>query len=444
MPFGRGGYNNGLLGPGPGFRERLMRQQVQDMPGRNNANGCETFFGPSGSEETHPRNHFTDFPSNDVFSHPSDKFRAKLSPDPEDFVPVVGRLCQTVGSQRATKGAGKWTSLTMSIVDKFNSSQQPREMILQKIDLWKEMYRALRTEFDCGICVFGSTFNGFGNDTSDIDMCLFPHDMFNDSKAFLSQARRILNKECRNFIKGGIELVPAKVPILKFFDREGRLEVDISVNNPTSIRNTHLLYCYSQADYRLRPMVVAVKFWAKSHNINEARLMTLSSYTITLMVIHYLQAGVTPPVLPCLQRSYSEVFHPNSDIFRLNYGQDLPQYKSQSIQSVGELLAGFFKYYSSQGKFNPSRDVGSVRLGCVLDAETCARYAKENKLGPGQWNAKLLLEEPFDRTNAARSVINAGKWKDIQQVFDATARRLKGNVNKVTLEELASDSVFRR
>ena len=105
MPFGRGGYNNGLLGPGPGFRERLMRQQVQDMPGRNNANGCETFFGPSGSEETHPRNHFTDFPSNDVFSHPSDKFRAKLSPDPEDFVPVVGRLCQTVGSQRATKGS---------------------------------------------------------------------------------------------------------------------------------------------------------------------------------------------------------------------------------------------------------------------------------------------------------------------------------------------------
>ena len=79
-----------------------------------------------------------------------------------------------------------------------------------------------------------------------------------------------------------------------------------------------------------------------------------------------------------------------------------------------------------------------------MDAETCARYAKENKLGPGQWNAKLLLEEPFDRTNAARSVINAGKWKDIQQVFDATARRLKGNVNKVTLEELALDSVFRR
>ena len=36
------------------------------------------------------------------------------------------------------------------------------------------------------------------------------------------------------------------MPILKFFDRHGGLEVDLSVNNPTSIRNTHMLFCYSQ------------------------------------------------------------------------------------------------------------------------------------------------------------------------------------------------------
>merc|ERR1711874_542310 len=139
-----------------------------------------------------------------------------------------------------------------------------------------------------------------------------------------------------------------------------------------------------------------------SHEINEARLMTLSSYTITLMVIHYLQAGVTPQVLPCLHQTCSEIFHSDSEIFRLSYTQNLPQYQSLNNQSVGELLSGFFHYYSSHGDFNPSRDVGSVRLGRVLDVESCARYAKENKLGPGQWKAKLLMEEPFDRTNAAR------------------------------------------
>ena len=57
-----------------------------------------------------------------------------------------------------------------------------------------------------------------------------------------------------------------QVPILKFFDRAGGLEVilidqirhqhnlftqvDLSVNNPTSIRNTHLLFCYSQVGKR--------------------------------------------------------------------------------------------------------------------------------------------------------------------------------------------------
>ena len=39
-----------------------------------------------------------------------------------------------------------------------------------------------------------------------------------------------------------------------------------------------------------------MKLWAKHHGINEARNQTLSSYTLTLMMIHYLQAGVRPQV----------------------------------------------------------------------------------------------------------------------------------------------------
>jgi DNA polymerase sigma len=43
-----------------------------------------------------------------------------------------------------------------------------------------------------------------------------------------------------------MDLIPAKVPILKLYDNYGRIEVDISCNNPLSINNTHLLFCYSQ------------------------------------------------------------------------------------------------------------------------------------------------------------------------------------------------------
>ena len=112
----------------------------------------------------------------------------------------------------------------------------------------------------------------------------------------------------------------------------------------SSSQPTHLLYCYSQLDYRVRPLVLAVKLWAKKNNINEARFQTLSSYTLSLMMIHYLQTGVSPPVLPCLQRTHSNIFNPNSDIFNLPY--NVPQYKSDNKDSIGKLFVGFFQYFS--------------------------------------------------------------------------------------------------
>lgn len=42
-------------------------------------------------------------------------------------------------------------------------------------------------------------------------------------------------------------LIQAKVPILRFKDSLHLLEVDLNFNNCVGIRNTHLLYCYSQS-----------------------------------------------------------------------------------------------------------------------------------------------------------------------------------------------------
>ena len=182
-----------------------------------------------------------------------------------------------------------------------------------------------------------------------------------------------------------------------------------------SIRNTHLLYCYSQTDYRVRPLVLAIKLWAKDHKINEARFQTLSSYTLTLMTLHYLQCGVSPPVIPCLHRLNPQMFNPNSDIFSLPY-TPLP-FSSSNKMSLGELMVGFFRYYSDSGSFDTTRDVGSIRCGSVLDASDCERFARQHKLSPGQWSARLLLEEPFDRTNAARAVCNDQRWRLVKDTF---------------------------
>lgn len=86
-----------------------------------------------------------------------------------------------------------------------------------------------------------------------------------------------------------VELIQAKVPILKFSDSNRYLEVDLNCNNSVGIRNTHLLRCYGNMDWRVRPLVVLVKLWARQHHINDAKNMTISSYSLSLMVIHFLQ-----------------------------------------------------------------------------------------------------------------------------------------------------------
>lgn len=80
----------------------------------------------------------------------------------------------------------------------------------------------------------------------------------------------------------------AKVPLLKFYHSCG-VDVDINYNNCVGIHNTHLLHCYAKADWRVQPLVLVVKLWAQVHCINDARNMTISSYSLALMVIHFLQ-----------------------------------------------------------------------------------------------------------------------------------------------------------
>ena len=58
-------------------------------------------------------------------------------------------------------------------------------------------------------------------------------------------------------------------------------------------------------DKRVAPLVMFIKKWAKFQNINSAKDRTISSYALTLMVLHYLQYGIKGhPVVPSLQKLY--------------------------------------------------------------------------------------------------------------------------------------------
>jgi hypothetical protein len=52
---------------------------------------------------------------------------------------------------------------------------------------------------------------------------------------------------------------------------------------------SEMMTFYISDDWRVSPLIMIVKKWAKRHGINDASQGTLSSYSIAMMVLHYLQ-----------------------------------------------------------------------------------------------------------------------------------------------------------
>ncbi|KAK3927819.1 Poly(A) RNA polymerase gld-2-like protein A [Frankliniella fusca] len=307
-----------------------------------------------------------------------------------------------------------WDEVSGAMWDKFVQNQQTENMYRNKMDLWKKLFHHIKDFYPkYGLFLVGSTISGFGSNKSDMDMCLLVrHSEMDQRIEAVGHLERVLKclRQC-SFIENA-DLIQAKVPILKFKDAEHGLEVDLNCNNAVGIRNTHMLFCYSQMDWRVRPLVLIVKLWAASQGINDAKNMTISSYSLVLMVINFLQCGVSPPVLPCLHRLHPSKFQPHTDLHFIDLHEELIPIKSENNQALGELFAAFLEYYA---QFDYTKNAVSVRTGGCLPIEEC-RHARSFKNDPHQWKY-LCIEEPFDLTNTAHSVYDPEVFEKIKSTF---------------------------
>lgn len=62
----------------------------------------------------------------------------------------------------------------------------------------------------------------------------------------------------------------AKVPIVKCWDPELELAMDLNVNNPLALQNTRMIRTYVQLDDRVRPLAKIIKYWTKRRILNDA------------------------------------------------------------------------------------------------------------------------------------------------------------------------------
>ncbi|KAF6778661.1 hypothetical protein AHF37_01957 [Paragonimus kellicotti] len=220
-------------------------------------------------------------------------------------------------------------------------------------------------------------------------------------------------------------ILSAKVPILKFRDTLAGVDCDLNVNNVVGIYNTHLLAMYTKIDWRVRPLGMFVKYWAQRMDIHDGSRGRLSTYPLLLMLIHYLQAACSPPVLPNLQAKFPKIFNYARPLNELDMRLELPwaELRSNNPASLAELFVGFIHYYTNE--FDFTRWAVSVRHGAPLPIDMAIRRLPPHEQAHTARSFKVFVEEPFCQSNAARSLYDDNVLNRIRQAFLKTHQTLR-------------------
>ncbi|KAK0406986.1 hypothetical protein QR680_018930 [Steinernema hermaphroditum] len=195
--------------------------------------------------------------------------------------------------------------------------------------------------------------------------------------------------------------IQATVPIIRLAlnDMYNDLDVDITCNSTNVFYTNHLVQHYVLFDDRVRPLVMAVKSWGRKVDVLDSQHGKLNSFTLTMMVIHFLhvfQAEKVP-----LHR------------FPLYHDNCIPNLKKRLAQnhlSVAELLLGFLIYYAD---FQFDLHAIYVRLGKRVDREP----ALERESDAGE----MFIEEPYERYNTMRTMRSPFTRIEIQKTFRSSA-----------------------
>eukprot|EP00127_Corallochytrium_limacisporum_P004940 Clim_evm14s195 gene=Clim_evmTU14s195 len=291
----------------------------------------------------------------------------------------------------------------------------PAEEELDRRNATMEHLRAIFPREDWCISTFGSAGNGLSTKGSDIDIQLYPNHLsselvFGDVAKLSGQSLREVNRQALSeakFILQGterrrykdMEWIPrARVPLLKFVDRETNVACDVSGYGPTGLQNTELLRAYVDLNPMYRDMVHIVKHWARQAGLLGGRY-AFNSFGLSLMVLQYLQAGVKPQMMPSLH-AVEAVGKPSA--WWSETSQDEWDKKAKRSRRLGfrdttnecnyaSMLTGFFHYYS---QFPYADHMISVRAGQPVAMSTSGIPAILRRCYP--FGVGLHCEDPVD------------------------------------------------
>jgi len=172
---------------------------------------------------------------------------------------------------------------------------------------------------------------------------------------------------------------------IRLFDKASGRGVDVVLNNLPEIGSSRFIAAYESVDPRFAMLCRVVKYWARQRLINDPLTGTLSTFSLVLMVINFLQSRRVLPTLSIMIFDRETGLSPWStqDDYQINV-QKYRDFASKNEEPHSRLLVNFFHFYSH--KFHYGGDVVSVRTGTLL--------TKSEK----KWGGEHLMavENPFN------------------------------------------------
>lgn len=135
------------------------------------------------------------------------------------------------------------------------------------------------------VLVFGSCATGLNLPHSDIDLLVYHPPVREIS---------MINKLTCELVKAGIcasiePIKHARVPIIKLQDKATKINVDLSFNRENGIFCVKVVRQLLIKYPELRPLMIVLKCFLKSRQLNETYHGGISSFLLTMLVTNYLQ-----------------------------------------------------------------------------------------------------------------------------------------------------------
>lgn len=305
----------------------------------------------------------------------------------------------------------------------------------------------------CRVLPFGSSLNGFGRNSSDLDMVIdfgnWENTRNKGDRPNIQRFVNVLGDVFRVFFPSFsniLTIAHARVPIVKFHHKVADIECDLSFSQLSGFYISELIYVLGHVDNRLYPLVFTIKKWAEVNEItNRNPGKWISNFSLSLLVIFFLQ-NRTPAVLPTIEALKSmastDDIRTTIDGLDCTFLRDVTQIPvSENKENLETLLMKFFNFY---GDFDFNKRAVSIVTGKHFANPKGLFYIEnpiETELNVGR-NVSNMEVERFQATSRVAAAKLSERSSNMTSVLSLLYSNYHPQVKKLMSKKFSVKNLF--